>query len=276
MYEIAAATDIGLARDHNEDGYLVNQIVSDRGCIHVENYDGDFVLAAADGVGGKPAGEVASRIALEQLIGLKMCELSGLNDPGELNELRGLNESYKPVILEALKELVISAHRKILEYSKAHPQDAGLCTTLTGIASYKNRVLYFHTGNSRVYRFRSGFLRQITTDQTLVQAMVDAGKMSYTEASVSKEKNILLNYLGGKDPARKPEIEISWVDSFFDEGDVFLLTTDGLHDLVDVDTMEACLVSADSLDTAVKSLIEAARQNGGYDNVTAVAVKKCK
>lgn len=251
MFEIFARTDVGLVREHNEDAFLVNETVVIAGELHIKDWEEGFTLAIADGVGGLNAGEVASR-----------------------NCLINLSQINVPISNEKLDYKIKETSLKILEYGRIFPDCSSMGTTLAGITCHENKVTCFHVGDSRIYRLRGGFLRQLTVDDSLVQVLYESGKITREDMSTHPDRHIILQTIGQEKSNRELDTHIEDVRSPFEPGDVFLICSDGLTDMVSEDEIEEVLVKQDDLSVAVRELITLAKEAGGVDNITVVAVRK--
>jgi serine/threonine protein phosphatase PrpC len=232
----AAATHVGMLREGNEDSYL---------CI-------DGLYFVADGMGGHSAGEVASDIAvttLSDLLGDVVA--NGLTADDLAAAIRHANTA---ILTEALRDR----------------SKAGMGTTLTGLAvadPQHRRVLVANVGDSRTYLWRHGELRQITKDHSHVQSLVDRGAITRAEARVHHQRNIVLRAMG-----IDPDLEVDVFELDIEDGDRFIVCSDGLVDEADDDAIEmAVRTSADPQDLA-DSLVILANSNGGRDNITVVVV----
>ncbi|GAA5144987.1 hypothetical protein GCM10023340_13530 [Nocardioides marinquilinus] len=231
MYRFVAAarSHVGLVRDNNEDSA----------------FGGPYLLIVADGVGGAAAGEVASSTATYVASALSM--LGRDDDPVQL-----------------LARAVEQAAAQLRAGAATDPARAGMGTTLTAVQSDGERFGLLQLGDSRAYLLRDGALSRLTRDHTLVQALVDAGRMTPEEARHSPFANIVLRSLGSGDEPLDPDL--GYVDLAV--GDRLLLCSDGLSDLVDDDRLAELL--AGERDDAADALVEAALAAGGKDNVTCV------
>lgn len=229
QFRFAAETDIGLVRDHNEDSAFA----------------GPYLLAVADGVGGAAAGEVASATTTYVVSALALAH------PGS-----------HPLGL--LQSAVEEARGQVRAGVEADPSRQGMATTLTAVLTDGLRFGLAHLGDSRAYLLRSGGLVPLSSDHTLVQAMVDTGRLSADEAAASPMRNVVLQAV---DADSVPTPDLLWLD--LREGDRLLLCSDGLSDLVpDVDLLR--LLAVESRSIAATGLVQAALEAGGRDNVTCV------
>ena len=250
MYEIFACTDIGRIREQNEDGFVVNHYFSHQGSYQVTAED--FLVAVADGMGGAQGGRMASHIAL------KNCS----EIPFSIGE-----DELKRYIGEHI-------HQEIHNYGKEYLQSAGLGTTLTGFISYKDRITIFHVGDTRLYRLRDGFLKQLTSDHTLVETLLSMGKISREEMKKHPDRHVLLHCLGGGEKNQSIQPDVQSLRFPTEPEDVFILCSDGLSGLLSHEEMEKTIKLGYDLPDTVKRLIAIANGRGGPDNITVIAVKR--
>jgi protein phosphatase len=240
-------TDAGKKRANNEDAFLVDDELS--------------LYAVADGIGGSEGGEVASRIAVETLASMLpdlLKEKGGATGSG-----RGAGVSPEDA---ALFSAVALAHRNILREQEHRPGLAHMGTTLTALLLKKGQAFLAHVGDSRAYCLRSGTLRQLTVDHSLVAEQLRAGALTPAQARTSSYRHVITRALGA-DPEVRPDI----IRHTLEKDDRFLLCTDGLTEMVD-DREIARILESSAPREAVHELINAANRNGGVDNITAVAV----
>ena len=223
-------TDIGKLRRQNEDAAWFDE---DRA-----------VFAVADGMGGHLAGEVASRMAIEAV-------------------QRMARENERPGIA-ALREAVACAHETILAHAQDHIECAGMGTTLSVLWLGENYAYIAHVGDSRIYRLREGSLTQITQDHSLVEELVRAGLITREQARTHPRRNIITRALGTHGE-NEPDLLVTDVQ----DGDVFLLCTDGLTGMVPDDEIERTLRDC-GIEAAADRLLALALDAGGRDNVTLI------
>jgi len=232
-------TDVGCVREANEDaGLLVRpsdpRLLADRGVL----------LVVADGMGGHASGEVASQMAVAEISRLYY-QLAGTP--------RG-----------ALKSAVEEANRLIYAAAEADTSRAGMGTTCTTLAVVGHSVYVAHVGDSRFYRLRGGRLEQMTEDDSAVNEMVKLGIITRDEARTHEDKNVILKALG-----TGPEVVAAAPEPFQAlVGDIYLLCSDGLTDMVEDEVIERTLVEAEDVHTAAERLVQMARAAGGHDNIT--------
>ena len=201
------------------------------------------LFAIADGMGGAQAGEVASGLAAEAL--------------KEGEDGKGTSE-------ERVKALIQSANRRVYEKAQQDMALAGMGTTLTLALVDEGTVTFGHVGDSRAYRLRDGKLEQITDDHSLVAELTRAGKLSEEEAETHPQRSVITRALG-----TDPDVDGDVFQIETEEGDVFLLCSDGLSDMVDDGTIEETLQRhRANLKKAAQELVKAANKGGGEDNIT--------
>lgn len=247
--EVATATDPGMVRSHNEDS-----IVADAAS--------GFVILA-DGMGGYNAGEVASGIAAA-LLGTNLKQVLASAEPGGIEP-----ESGEPLAVKILREQIAGANTSIYQAARSQPQYAGMGTTLVVGLFYDNRLSVAHIGDSRLYRLRQDEFKQITRDHSLLQEQIDSGMITEQMAKLSHNKNLVTRALG-IDPDVEPEIHTHEVEA----GDIYLLCSDGLSDMVEDDEISLTLSSLQAnVQLASQQLVQMANDNGGRDNVSVILVR---
>jgi len=248
VLEIVTATDPGMVRSHNEDSI---------------GTDADIGLAVlADGMGGYNAGEVASGIAVAMLT----TEMKDALAEHEPHEIDGAGE---PLAVRLVRENSAKANAAIFQTAKSQPQYAGMGTTLVVTLFYDNRVTVGHIGDSRLYRMRNDKLEQVTRDHSLLQEQIESGMITKEQARYSQNKNLVTRAVG-----IDPEVETEVHTYDVEPGDIYLLCSDGLSDMVVDEDIEATLGAMKSnLPLAAKQLIQAANDGGGRDNISVILVR---
>ena len=234
-------TDVGQTREHNEDAI---------------SWDARLGLAMlADGMGGHNAGEVASILAVDSI----KTSLADVVTP----EIVGSGVvDYQDAVVDAIS----FANREINEQSLENPEYAGMGTTVVLVLFLNHCVIYAHVGDSRIYRLRQSKLEQLTSDHSLVQEMIDNGYLSQEEAQESTSRNLITRALGISD-----EVEVDIAEQDTEVGDIYLLCSDGLTDLVPDKDIEGILLQhSDDLEMASRTLIDMANHKGGTDNISVV------
>lgn len=247
--EIVSQTHAGMVRAHNEDSVARNEVCG--------------LVVLADGMGGYNAGEVASGIAIEVLLSEIVPALKNAS-PVERDR-----ETGEELAVMLLARGIHKANASIYQAAQGHSQYAGMGTTLVTALFYDNRVVVGHVGDSRLYRLRGEALETLTRDHSLLQEQIDCGMISVENARHSQNKNLVTRAVG-IDAELIPEIHLHDVEV----GDVFLLCSDGLNDMVDDDDIQSILYAMQgNLPLAAEQLIQTANDNGGRDNVSVILVK---
>lgn len=247
--EIVSQTHPGMVRAHNEDS-----VTQEPGC---------GLVVLADGMGGYNAGEVASGIAVS-VVATEICQYLQSANPMDRDEDSG--EERGVVVL---RDNIRRANASIYHAAQSQPQYAGMGTTIVSGLFYDNRVVVGHVGDSRMYRLRGETLESITRDHSLLQEQIDGGMISIEDARLSKNKNLVTRAVG-IDAEVVPEIHVHDVLV----GDIYLLCSDGLNDMVEDEDIQSTLYAMQgNLPLAAEQLIQMANDNGGRDNVSVILVK---
>ena len=226
----AVRSDVGLLREGNEDSA----------------YAGPHLLAVADGMGGHAAGEVASSATITTI--------SVLDGENVGNDLAA-----------ALEDAVARANLRLQELIISDPAIEGMGTTLTALLWSDGYAALCHIGDSRAYRLRGGQFTQITHDHTLVQSLVDEGKITEDDVATHPHRSLLLRALDGRTIA---EPDVAMLETY--PGDRYLLCSDGLSGVVTELTLAQTLSSVRDPDKAALQLVELAIRGGGPDNITCI------
>lgn len=245
----ASLTDPGRVRDHNED------------CIESRPDIGLYVLA--DGMGGYNAGEVASGMATSLIA-------DGVQEEWLPQDAQKLDrEAAKARAQELIAEHIARANAAIFNTSQSNPECAGMGTTLVVCLFFDNFLAVAHIGDSRLYRLRGEEFSQVTRDHSLLQEQLDSGLITPEEAKLSQNKNLVTRALG-IDPTVEPEIHVYETEP----GDIFMLCSDGLSDMVEDDEIRLTMITLKTNPTlTVQQLIQAANDNGGRDNISAMLIR---
>ena len=223
-------SDVGLLREGNEDSA----------------YAGPHLLAIADGMGGHAAGEVASAVAIATLAPLD-ADMTGID------------------MLQALADAIADANAELRQITLTDPSTEGMGTTLTALLWSGDEAALCHIGDSRAYLLRDGVFHRITHDHTLVQSLVDEGRLTPEAAASHPQRSLVMRALQSSVPA---EPDLAMIKAKV--GDRYLLCSDGLSDVVSDDTVHKTLMQQADLDSAVGQLIDLAIRSGGPDNITCV------
>jgi serine/threonine protein phosphatase PrpC len=243
ILELFSATDVGRARDNNEDSVAIDEAAG--------------LAVLADGMGGYNAGEVASQM----LTGFVSSELGRwLKEAGR--------EARAGEIKRAMDICVDNANRAIFNAANTNPKYAGMGTTLVLGVFRPEGLLLGHVGDSRGYRLRAGRLAQITRDHSLLQEQIDAGLLTAEEAAFSSNKNLVTRAVGVEDTVLM-ELHLHEVQA----GDIYLFCSDGLSDMLDDDSIANLLNAVPELPDAARALINAANDAGGRDNIALILAR---
>jgi len=241
--EFHVATDTGRARTNNEDSAAFD--------------DKTALMVLADGMGGYNAGEVASGMATTFIT-------------SELG--RWLSEASQSAtdadVRRAMEICVDNANRAIFNAANSNPQYAGMGTTLVVGVFRDTRLLLGHVGDSRCYRMRAGRFVQLTHDHSLLQEQIDAGLITAEQAAFSANKNLVTRAVGVEDTVL---LETHVHEAL--PGDIYLVCSDGLSDMLDDESIAQLLQGCDLLPEAAKALIDAANDAGGKDNISVVLAR---
>jgi serine/threonine protein phosphatase PrpC len=249
VLEIASCTDPGMVRSHNEDSIATDAALG--------------LVVLADGMGGYNAGEVASGMATSVIV-TEMRQVLESTQPNQIDP-----RTNQTIAARLLREQVLRANSSIYQAAQNQPQYAGMGTTLVASLFYDNRVLVAHLGDSRLYLMRDGELRQVTRDHSLLQEQIDSGLLTVEQAKNAQHKNLVTKALG-IDPSVEPEIH----EYPTQPGDIYLLCSDGLCDMVEDEEIGATLRALGAnLKLAAQQLVQMANDNGGRDNVSVILVR---
>jgi serine/threonine protein phosphatase PrpC len=247
--QAAGKTDVGLVRKNNEDNF------------GYDNRVGIFVVC--DGMGGQAAGELASKIAVDTVLGyFHQEERSG----GAEVLGRGFAEVSERA--NALANAVQLANKAIREASARDVGHAGMGCTLVAARVEGDLFSIAHVGDSRIYLIRKGAIQQLTTDHSLVMEQVRRGMITLEEAEHFQMQNVIVRALGSED-----SVEPDLADLSLEENDTLLLCSDGLSRYVKDDAMLDLISRTENLDDACAALIEAAKSGGSDDNITCLLVR---
>lgn len=249
MFYCCGITDTGAVRDHNEDAFLIQKNVITCGNAETET-DSPLIAAVADGVAGEVSGEIASRKALEQLAGLK--------------------PSRKTDYLQK----IMSVHHALQKYGISH-NTRNMQTTICALAVEQDgKAMLINSGDSRMYLFRGGILKQLSRDQSLVQMLYEQGHISPEERRSHARKNVIFPVPGSLDC--DPEPQICEIEGGLAHGDIIILCTDGLSDYLTTGEFEEILARPKRLPKRLADMVENAIRNGSPDNVTVVGITYLK
>ncbi|GAB3610215.1 protein phosphatase 2C domain-containing protein [Humibacter ginsengiterrae] len=230
----AAASHVGKVRSNNQDS----------------GYAGASLFLVADGMGGHAGGDVASAIAT--------------------NRIKEIDHDYPTAedAQVALQSALLAANGLLAETVFEHPELTGMGTTVSALIRVDGKVALAHIGDSRIYLLRDGELKQVTTDHTFVQRLVDTGRITEEEALTHPRRSVLMRVLGDVDSS--PEIDTWALDTM--PGDRWLICSDGLSGVVKQEAIQSVLAHVDSPKAAADRLVRASLDAGAPDNVTVVVI----
>ena len=245
--EFAAKTDTGLVRSHNEDAIAISIPCG--------------LAILADGMGGSNAGEVASGILTSVL---KESLEQRLQD-----QQWNMRSNRSKRMQQLMVESIIHANASIIEAARVEPSYSGMGTTLVAALFHHNKVIVAHVGDSRAYRLRQGQLAQITRDHSLLQEQIDARLITEESAQFAQNRNLITRAMG-----IDYEVEVEIHDHLTEGGDIYLLCSDGLSDMLSAYEITDVMARADwNIEIACDALIKKANENGGRDNISVVLIK---
>jgi serine/threonine protein phosphatase PrpC len=248
--EVSGQTHVGMKRNHNEDNLLL--LPEER------------LFIVADGMGGHSSGEIASKIAVEELAEFfrMTSQDQDITWPYKMDKSKNYDENR---LATGIKLANVRIHQK----ASAEHKYKGMGTTIVSVYfANEGQVLVGHVGDSRVYCFRDGVLKQITEDHSLLNDYLKAKKLTPEEIEAFPHKNVIVRALGMKDNV---VVDVNRVEPR--PGDVYLLCSDGLSGMVPDAQIQQILQGQRDLQKAAAMLIDAANANGGNDNVTCVLAR---
>jgi PPM family protein phosphatase len=248
--DVAGTTHVGMKRNHNEDNYLL--------------LPEEMVFCVADGMGGHSSGEIASKIAVEEIA--EFFRMTSKDHdatwPFKMDKSRNYDENR-------LATGIKLANARIYERAATDLKFKGMGTTLVCIHFAPSNAVYVgHVGDSRVYFFRDGVLKQLTEDHSLLNDYLKSKKLTQAEIDAFPHKNVIVRALGMKDTV---QVDIGRLDP--QEGDIFLLCSDGLSGMVPDNMIQEALSKSEDLEGTAAQLIDMANAAGGTDNVTCVLTR---
>ncbi|MBQ7704675.1 MAG: Stp1/IreP family PP2C-type Ser/Thr phosphatase [Selenomonadaceae bacterium] len=231
MSKVYQTTHVGKVRKNNEDALIF---------IEPETF------AVADGMGGQAAGEVASQM----LIDITKNFLSAVPEPWSE---------------DILKKAILKSNAAILREARNNPNYRGMGTTATILHIYNRRAYYAHVGDSRLYRLKNKILEQMTQDHSYVENLVRRGEITAEAARVHPMKNILTQAVGAVE-----NVSVDTASFSVEIGDIFLLCTDGLTNMVEDKKIAEILLTSEN---PAEKLVQAALDNGGLDNISVIVIE---
>jgi protein phosphatase len=247
--QVVGDTDVGCVRANNED------------CFGYDRQRGIFVVC--DGMGGEAAGEVASQMAVDAVLGYFRQARRHQGHSGDGPRFEGVSRRAN-----ALANAIQLANRTIYEAAAEDSRRTGMGSTISAVLIEGSLYSIAHVGDSRIYLLRDGRIQQLTHDHSLIMEQVRRGFITAEEAQHSQMQNIIVRALGVEET-----VEPDLADLVAEAGDTLLLTSDGLTRHVPDDEILKIVQTAAVLQTACEVLIEAARQAGGEDNITCLLLR---
>ncbi len=243
MIETYGLSDIGCVRELNEDCF----------CIHGFELDEKGFCILADGMGGHNAGEVASQSAVKFIADKLRAVLSDGDEEG---------------IPAVLTDAIDKANQKVYKMSTESTAHRGMGTTVVAAYISEGTAYIANVGDSRAYAVSKDGISQITTDHSIVEELVKSGTITHEEARVHPRRNIITRAVGTEEDIRTDVFEYE-----YSKGDVMLLCSDGLSSMLDDSEIENIINSEDNSEKTVCSLVDAAKERGGLDNITVVCIR---
>ncbi len=248
--QASGLSDVGLKREHNEDSILISKELG--------------LFAVADGMGGHAAGEVASRMAVTNMMEFINQLEEDKSFAQDQTAQEGLNPGEKALFLS-----IVNANKRLCFLAEENAAYFGMGTTIAAIYTLGDSVHIAHVGDSRIYLAREGMLEQITQDHSWVNEQLQKNVLTEDEARNHRWRNVITRALGNR-----TDVEIDIKTVLAKEGDIFLICSDGLTSMVDDAAIEHVLLAEDiHLDKACAELVRMANDAGGHDNISVVLVK---
>ncbi len=261
VVHVFGRTDVGRTREHNEDAFVIADLTTNNATLpdtirkQSASPKGSLFMVA-DGMGGAAAGEIASAMAVEAIMG--EMRTHWIASPATDAE----------AFVRALKTATKNANEQIHTYASQHAEYRGMGTTAT-IAGLLGDTLYLaQVGDSRAYLVRRGIARQITKDQSLMQKLVEAGELTEEEAEHSERRNIILQALGPEQTIR-----VDLTHQTVRQGDALVLCSDGLSSQVGKEVIAEVVTEEEDIAAACGELIDLANAKGGPDNITVIIAR---
>jgi serine/threonine protein phosphatase PrpC len=249
VVQAAGKTDVGVVRTNNEDNF------------GFDVRHGIFVVC--DGMGGQAAGELASKIAVDTVLGYFRRDPRDAKSPVLGRSFEGVSERAT-----GLANAIQLANQAIQEAAANNAEHAGMGSTIVAVRAEGNLFSIANVGDSRIYLVREGGIQQLTSDHSLVMEQVRRGLLTMEEAENSKMQNVIVRALGSEDSV-EPDLE----DHEFAPGDVLLLCSDGMSRFVKEGTLVEIIGRSDALEKACEDLIQAAKSGGSDDNITCLLLR---
>jgi PPM family protein phosphatase len=247
--ECAARSDVGRVREQNEDALSFNEALG--------------LVVLADGMGGHKAGEIASLLAVETIVSQLEKQVTHFPNDSALSD-----EALS--IPDLLKQAILQANERVFARSRADRNCEGMGTTLVTAWFSAHAVHITHVGDSRLYRLRHSVLEQMTRDDTVLQELISNGLWTVEDARQFRQRNLITRALGVD-----PQLEVTIREEKWQGGDLYLLCSDGLTDMLEDEEIETILteIHGASLTEIADRLVDAANQQGGVDNISVLLAR---
>jgi PPM family protein phosphatase len=242
-------TDVGLKRKKNEDSYIICGVAVGDASENKKLR----LFAVADGIGGHSCGDQASAMACRELKRFLSKLFSGTDA-----------QSY----VKQLDDRIHDIDSFIRSVGSKDPECEHMGTTLSALLMVEDFGVMAHVGDSRIYRLRNGHLKQLTSDHTFVQEMIDEGELSAEAAATHPLRNVLTRAVGTQVLLEQVETRVLELAL----GDRFLISTDGLHKMISTDEIAETLINMENPKQAAEKLLQLALANGGEDNITGIII----
>ena len=264
--DVAGLTHPGKVRPRNEDHFIISRIgrfwetvatTLPPGEVPARAEEAGYGMVVADGMGGHAGGELASRMAISDLIKQVMARpdwIFRIDDTVASDATQRSERRFKTV------------NKLLIDQGRNDPALRGMGTTMTTARTLGRHLQIVHVGDSRAYLLREGRLHRLTRDHTYVQLLVDTGQLSEEDAARSHARHLLVNALGGS----SDEVAVDVDQVQLADGDRVLLCSDGLSDLVEDDAIRQALIDCPQAAAACQSLVDLALEHGGRDNITVI------
>lgn len=258
----------GRVRTNNEDVFVVGELARALLVRHTNLPQPDeahsshrgHVFLVADGVGGNEAGEVASRLGADAVEDFLL---------NSFRRFAAIPSEDGQAALQELQAALRQADARLFHEVRRHPEWRGMATTLTLALAAGRRLYVAHAGDSRCYLYSGGALRQLTADHTLAADMVRSGLITRSQQEAHPWRHVVTNLLGGSEHGVRAEVHLLDLHA----GDVLMLCSDGLSDMVPDETIRGVLSTEADPEAACRRLIAVANENGGADNATVVLAR---
>ena len=251
-------TDTGVVRQNNEDSFLVADLTTGVIATHAVAFKHTIgpkgsLLLVADGMGGAKAGEVASKMAADQVM------------RGFFSQLSSMRSLDQRTFVRTLRQSVCDANSVVFDEAQSDSALRGMGTTLTAAAVFGDFVYFAQLGDSRAYLARSGMIAQMTKDQSLVAQLIATGALTPEEAKTHPQRNVVLQVLGVQ-----PQVDVAISFAQLKRGDHLVLCSDGLHGKVEAEELNEILHRWANPADVCQRLVNLARERGGEDNITVI------